>query len=371
MIEQYELFRGGVREFVNQEILNRAQVLDQKQDIPSDLILKLAKQGYLGAAIKKKFGGTELNPFEMCALHEEIARGHGSVENMLTVTGMFSVPLQRFGTIEQKTHWLPAIASGKCIGAVALTEPHRGSDLRHVETEAKFENDSIILSGSKKWITLGQIADVFLVLANCDNKTVAVLVERHTPGLTITPINNMLGLKANMLAQLDFNECRIPSSNIVGKAIDGIATAIEFALDEGRFTTACGSLGLTQAAFDICKEYVNRREQFGRPLVNHQLVQKLITEMLVGLKTSRLLCLNAAQKRMNLDADMLGETLVAKYHASLTAKSVTDRAVQLLGASGCHDSAHVERYFRDAKIMEIIEGTTQIHELQISRISVI
>ncbi|HAU1881729.1 TPA: acyl-CoA dehydrogenase, partial [Legionella pneumophila] len=276
--------------------------------------------------------------------------------------------LLQFGSKAQKQIWLPRIATGETLAALALTESNIGSDLEHVETQLLDAGDEFILKGSKKYITLGQIADLFLVLANCQGELTAVLVEKDTPGLIITPMSNFLGLRSNMLAEIFFDNCRIPKTNLLGNIGIGFNCVIQTALDEGRYTTAYGCVGLGQACLDAALGYTQKRKQFDRRLDEHQLIQKMITEMVVQIKAARELCFYAGELRQQKNPAYIAETLIAKYAASKMAVFVSNHALQLFGAAGFEETYPVERYYRDAKVMEIIEGTSQMHEILISKL---
>lgn len=357
--------------FVNTEVKPLAQEFDASQTVPRSFFKILAKSGYLGACIPKKYGGQEMDYLTLGLMHEEFGKGYCSVENVLTVFGMVSKSLIRFGTELQKKTWLPKIAAGETIVALAMTEPNIGSDLQNIETHVTLDNDNYILNGTKKYITLGQIADIFLVLAKCNsnNQSVALLVEKNTPGIMINPIQNLLGLRANMLAEIIFDNCHVPHSNLVGKAGHGLPLIMSCALDEGRYTTACGCVGLGQACLDAVQSYVNYRVQGQTLLKDYQIIQKMITEIITHVKAARELCFNAGNLRMLKDISYLSETLIAKYFASKMAVSVSNHALQIFGASGFTKEHSVERYYRDAKIMEVIEGTSQICEINIPKVS--
>ncbi|HGM7842572.1 MULTISPECIES: colibactin biosynthesis dehydrogenase ClbF [Enterobacterales] len=364
--EYYNLVRQEAQLFAKRSLSNAAAEIERQQFIAPEIISLLAQAGYLGVSIAKKYGGSQFDSYQLCALHEVMAGVHGSLENLITVTGMVSVPLQRAGSVAQKQYYLPKLVTGELTGAIALTEPNIGSDLMNVETELQQDGDDWLLTGRKKWITLGQIADFFIVLARCGNQLATVLIDRNTEGFTITPINDMLGLRGNMLAELHFDRCRLKPDALLGQLTSSVPLAVNFALNEGRFTTACGSLGLCQAAVDVAARYIRQRKQFKRRLFSHGIVQHIFTTMLTQTRTARLMCFSAAEYRESLHGEMINETLMAKYVASKAAVEVTGNAVQLLGANGCHADYAVERYYRDAKIMEIIEGTSQIHEIQIA-----
>ncbi|HDS4301027.1 TPA: colibactin biosynthesis dehydrogenase ClbF [Klebsiella aerogenes] len=364
--ENYELAQQEAVLFAKQHLALAAQNIERQQFIVPDIISCVAQAGYLGASIPQKYGGRGYDSYQLCALHEVMAGVHGSLENLITVTGMVSTLLQRVGSAAQKAHYLPKLATGELIGAIALTESNIGSDLVNVETELQQDGDGWRLNGKKKWITLGQIADFFIVLIHCGNQLATVLIDRNTDGFTITPLNDMLGLRGNMLAELHFNDCRLKEDALLGPLTPGVPLAVNFALNEGRFTTACGSLGLCRAAVDVAARYIRQRKQFKRRLFSHGIVQHLFATMLTQTRSAQLMCFSAAEYRETLHPAMINQILMAKYVASKAAVDVAGKAVQLLGANGCHADYAVERYYRDAKIMEIIEGTSQIHEIQIA-----
>ena len=360
-LKHKELYRS----FVVEEILNQATQFDKSESIPRDFFYKLAKQEILGAAISKKWGGVESNYITLGLMHEELGRGLCSIQNIVTVCGMVCRPLLRFGTMEQKNNYLGKIARGEMIVALALTEPDVGSDLQCVETRIVDDGNAYLVTGIKSYITLGQIADLFLVLAKLDNKPIALFIEKETPGVTIVPIKDILGMRANMLAEIHFENCRVPQKNQLGSVGMGWTHVMQIALDEGRFTTAFGCVGLGQACLDAVLEYTNKRKQFGSLIKDHPLVQKMMTEMIVDIKASRALCHRAAVSRENGDFNFMTETLVAKYAASKMAVRVANHALQIFAAAGFTTNYPVERYYRDAKAMEIIEGTSQMYEMHI------
>jgi alkylation response protein AidB-like acyl-CoA dehydrogenase len=211
---------------------------------------------------------------------------------------------------------------------------------------------------------------LFLVLANCQGKPTTILIERNTPGLTISPMNDFLGLRSNMLAEIFFDHCRIPKTQLLGRIGMGLTHVTQTALDVGRYTTAYGCVGLGQACLDASHDYTQERKQFSRSLNEHQLIQKMMTEMIVHVKAARELCFYAGVLRQKKNPAYIAETLVAKYVASKMAVFVSNHALQLFGAAGFDKTYPVERYYRDAKVMEIIEGTSQMHEILISKLYV-
>jgi alkylation response protein AidB-like acyl-CoA dehydrogenase len=280
---------------------------------------------------------------------------------------MVSLGLLRWGSAVQKEHWLPKLASGEVLGAFALTEPGIGSDARNVETSAELLGDSYVLKGEKKWISCGQVARLFLVIARCDEKPTAFLLENTATSLRIEPMKGLLGFRSAMLAHLYLEQCSVPAVNLVGKVGFGFSHVAGTALDFGRYCIACGAVGLTQACIDEALRYVCERKQGGVYLREHQLIQEMITEMIAGLKAARLLCRRAGHLKDSGDPESIVETCIAKYFASRQALKTASDTVQILGAQGCGSEYPVQRFFRDAKIMEIIEGSSQIQQIMISK----
>jgi glutaryl-CoA dehydrogenase (non-decarboxylating) len=326
----------------------------------------MAQQGYLGAVLPKEVGGAGMDMITFGLLNEEIARGCSSLRSLLTVHSMVARTLLKWGSKEQK-RWLAPLASGAAFAAFALTEPEVGSDAQNIATRATPLADSFVLDGQKKWITGGQIADVFLIFAQCEAKPAAFLVERGHPGLHIEPIQGMLGTRASMLAELHLNECRIPKENLVGRIGFGISPLAASALDYGRYSVAWGCVGIAQACQEACLKYTSERKQFGVYLKEHQLIQRLITGMIVNVKAARLLCYQAGFLKDKGDPQSVMETFIAKYFSARMVTRVAADAVQIHGANGCSGDYAVQRFLRDATIMEIIEGATQVQEIAIAR----
>ncbi|HEU5382587.1 MAG TPA: acyl-CoA dehydrogenase family protein [Ktedonobacteraceae bacterium] len=366
LTEQQKSAQASFRAFARAEIVPYADQFDQEERTPRALIEKMAQQGFLGAIVSEEWGGGSMDMVTLGILHEEIGYGCSSLRSLLTVHSMVSYAIQKWGSKQLKARWLPLLASGERIGAFALSEPNVGSDAKSVETTASPRGDRYILQGRKKWITYGQIADVFLVFAQVDGKISAFLVERDTPGFSTTPIHGMLGTKASMLAELHFQDCSVPKENLVGGIGFGLASIATSALDIGRYSVACGSVGITQACLDASLAFTSTRKQYGVLLKEHQLIRQMITEMITSVKAARLLCNHAGYLKDIGDPTTLMETFIAKYFASTTAVKAANDAVQIHGALGCSSEYPVQRYLRDAKIMEVIEGSTQIQQINIA-----
>ncbi|MFD3268956.1 acyl-CoA dehydrogenase family protein [Paenibacillus dendritiformis] len=354
------------REFVDDVVTPYAEKNDREERLDPELIERLKEKGYLGSMLPQEYGGMGLDWVTIGILNEEIGRGCSSLRSLLTVHGMVALALLRWGSDEQRSQWLPKMAAGEMIGAFALTEPEVGSDAKNVQSVAVASDHSYVLNGHKKWITMGQIADIYLVFAQCEGKPTAFLVERNTPGFTTTPITGMLGARASMLAELHLADCVIPQENLVGSVGTGLSHVALHCLDYGRYTVACGCVGLGQACLEQSVHYSRKRRQFGRALRENQLIQKMITGMTVNVKAARLLCYHSGYLKDVMDPDSIMETWTAKYFASKMVNQVASDAVQIHGANGCSRDYPVERYLRDARINEIIEGTSQMHEMLIA-----
>lgn len=355
------------RAFVEKEIVPIADQYDREEHTPAALIKQVAQQGYLGALIPQENGGTGMDMITFGLLNEEVGRGCSSVRSLLTVHSMVSHALLRWGNKQQKARWLPALASGEMLGAFALSEPDVGSDAGSIETTALPDGDYYVLNGQKKWTTYGQIADLFLVFAQCNGKVSAFLVHRDTPGLSTQPITGMLGTRASMLAEIHLQQCRVHRENLIGGRGFGLAAVATSALDIGRYSVAWGCVGLAQACLEASLKYTSERKQFDTYLKEHQLIQQMISEMITNVKAARLLCCNAGYLKDSGDPHTIMETWIAKYFASTTAARAANDAVQIHGANGCSAAYAVQRYLRDSKIMEIIEGSTQIQQITIAK----
>jgi glutaryl-CoA dehydrogenase (non-decarboxylating) len=363
--QQQEL-KSEFRAFVDQEIIPCADRYDREEHTPPELIKKLAQKGYLGAALPKDNGGREMDAIAYGILNEEIGRGCSSLRSLLTVHNMVSQALLKWGDNSQKEYWLSQLASGETIAAFALSEPNVGSDAKSIETTATNSSNSYVLNGQKKWITYGQIADVFLVFAQWEGKPSAFLVEKDTPGLSVVLIHGMLGIRASMLAELHFNNCLIPQENLVCRQGFGFSHVASSALDAGRYSVGWGSVGIAQACLEACIQYTSERKQFDLYLKDHQLIRQMISEAIANIKAARLLCYQAGYLKDTGDPKSIVETSIAKYFASTMATKVANDAVQIHGGNGCSSEYSVQRYLRDAKIMEIIEGSTQIQQITIA-----
>lgn len=360
--EKYQAFR----QFTDEEVAPFANQFDTEEYFPPSMIQKIAQQGFLGALLPEDIGGMELDMISFGLLSEQMGRACASARSLITVHSMVAFAIQRWGNKAQKKKWLPLFARGEKIGAFALSEPNIGSDAKNIEMVAEKEGDAYVLNGSKKWITFGQTADVYLMFAHVNGRPCAFLVEREWDGVEVKPITNLLGTRGAMTAQITLKDCKVPAENRVGGNGFGFAGVALSCLNLGRYTVAWGCVGIAQACLEASLAYSRERMQFGSLIKDHQLIQQLLTNMYANVKASRLLCYHAGLLQEQSHMHAIQETLVAKYSASLTASRAAADAVQIHGANGCSENYPVARHYRDARIMEIIEGSTQMQQVMIA-----
>jgi alkylation response protein AidB-like acyl-CoA dehydrogenase len=360
--------RAAFRAFVQEHVAPHAGAWDRAGRVPDALVDRLREQRLLGAPLSREWGGGGMDPVTYGLLTEEMGRGCSSVRSLLTVHDMVAQTLARWGSRELKETYLPRLARGELLGALALSEPEVGSDAAGVRTRARLEGDEYVLDGRKKWTTFGQIADLFLVLARSgEDQLTALLVPAGAPGLARRPLPEMVGTRASLLAEIGLEGCRVPRGHVLGRPGFGFSHVISTALDHGRYSVAWGAVGIAQACLDACLDYTARRTQFGAALREHQLVRRALSDMITEVRAARLLCCRAGHLRRGADPLATGETMIAKYFAARTAVRAAGDAVQLHGANGLSQEYPLERYLRDAKVTEIIEGSTQIQQDVIAR----
>ena len=275
--------------------------------------------------------------------------------------------MARWGSVEQKQQWLPLMAKGEVVAAFGLSEPGRGSDAAHVETRYVEKGNGYVLNGIKKWITFGQRADLYVIVArgaDVENAPVsAFLVPRDTVGLRVVPIDGMVGTRASLLAELQLEDCVLPKSALLGRAGWGFMQIVNTALDNGRFSVGCGALGILRASLEASAAYANERVQYGKAIAEHQLIRQKLARMGTDLSAAGLMLREAARLRDTRKPEAILATTRAKYFAAQAALRGADEAIQIHGALGLHPDTAVQRYWRDAKVLEIIEGTNEMLEL--------
>jgi alkylation response protein AidB-like acyl-CoA dehydrogenase len=350
------------RAFVALNVEPCAEQWDREQRIPDSAMSLVAKSGYLGCSIPPEFGGRGWDAATFGLLHEAFGKGSSSLTSVLTVQAMVSMALLKWGAPEQKGKWIPPLATGDMIGAFALTEAGAGSDIQSLTTVFAAQDDHFILNGSKKWITCAEFAGVFLVFGKLDGLPVAWLVPRSSPGLTVTPIRDLMGFRAAGLGEIHFKDVAVSWDDCIGKPGYALSHVAPVGLQYGRISTACSALGLLRGCVEESTAYGVERKIGDRVVGEIGMIRSLIARMGTDLEAGRLLCNAACQAQNDQLPEAFTKALMAKYFTSKAAVAAASDAVQIRGASGCHESSPVSRYYRDAKIMEIIEGTTQIHE---------
>lgn len=359
-------FCEELKRFADEHLRPHADRFDSEERLSPAFIELLRGSRLLATNLPQSWGGRGTDMISYGLLHEEIGKVCSSVRSVITVHDMVAEAVLKWGNRDQQQRWLPGMARGELLGALAASEPNVGSDLSSVETTAELRGETYVLNGTKCWITGGQIADLFLVLARYRGEPTAFLVERGRAGFTTRPVAGLLGIRASMLAFLYFKDCAIPIGNLLGRSKMGLAAFAGTALGLGRYSVAWGSVGIAQACLDACVSYASSRRQFGTFIEKHQLIQQMISRMVVGVRAARLLCCHAGYLKDSGRSSEVGATFMAKYFASRMAVEAASDAVQVHGANGCSSDYPVQRYYRDAKIMEIIEGSTQMQEVMIA-----
>ena len=348
-------------EFVSVHVEPVAGNWEIEQQISKETIEKIGSAGYLGLIIPRAYGGMGEDFISFGLLNEAFGKGSASLTVLFTVQNMVASSLLRWGTEKQLQKWIVPMAKGKLLAAFAITEPNVGSDISGTETVYSYVDDHLVLNGVKRWITFAEIADIYLVFGKVESRDIACIVEKNMPGVSITPIKNMLGFRACHLAQLEFTDVVIPRDNIIGKEGFAITHVASVGLHCGRISTAFSSLGLIRACLEACISRASSRSIQGGKLINMNTVQHTIAELGSNYEASMLLCLHAANAASAESPSAFDKAILAKLHASQNAAKAAADTVQLLGAFGCHeDSSPAGRFYRDSKIMEIIEGTTQV-----------
>ncbi len=363
--------RESVREFAAAEVLPHAAEWDETERFPKEAVGKLGKLGFLGPIFPEELGGAGFGYAEYAVLIEELGRADASLG--ITVAAHVSLASNHIyeqGTEEQKSRYLTRLASGEALGAWSLTEPGAGSDASGTRTTAVRDGSDWILNGSKTFTTNGSVADIAVCMASTDPEAgahgiSAFLVERGTPGFRAGRKERKLGHRASDTSEMVFEDCRVAGDNLLGEEGDGFRAAMKV-LDGGRISIAALSLGIARAAFETSADYAKERNQFGRPIADFQAVRFPIADSYVEIEASRLLIQHAATLKDQGRTTSL-ESAAAKLFASETAVRVTDRAVQTLGGYGYIRDYPVERYLRDARLMPIGEGTSEIQRLIIAR----
>ncbi|MFD5426321.1 acyl-CoA dehydrogenase family protein [Streptomyces sp. NPDC127084] len=369
--EEHEAVRKLARDFVGREVTPYATAWDRAEDVDRAIVGKLGAIGFLGLTIDERYGGSGGDHLAYCLVTEELGRGDSSVRGIVSVSlGLVTKTIAAWGSEEQKRHWLPRLTSGEALGCFGLTEPGTGSDAGSLTTRAVADGDSYVLNGSKMFITNGTWADVVLLFARTDDRpghrgVSAFLVPADTPGLTRRPIHGKLGLRGQATAELVLQDVHVPASALLGPEGKGFSIAMS-ALAKGRMSVAAGCVGIAQAALDAAVGYAGQREQFGKPIASYQLVQELISDIAVDVDAARLLTWRVADL-IDRGEDFATAASKAKLFASEAAVRAANNALQVFGGYGYIDEYPVGKLVRDARVMTLYEGTSQIQKLIIGR----
>jgi len=369
--DEQKMLRTTIRDFAERELEPIAAQIDEEARFPVESIKKMAELGLMGIPFPEKYGGSGAGLLEFVITEEEIARVCAATGIIYLVTaGLAGKPIYRFGSEEQKQRWLVPIAKGEKLGCFALTESGAGSDVAALETTATRQHGGYVLNGTKLFVTNGVEADIAIVFATLDKSLrhkgiTAFIVEKGTPGFSVGKLEHKLGIRASSTAELVFEDCFVPEINRLGDEGQGFKLALD-TIDSSRIAIAAQALGIAQGAFDKCLAYAKERQQFGRSIINFQAIQWMLADIATQIDAARLLVYRAAY----LEASGLPftkEAAMAKVFAPEVSMFVTTKAMQIYGGYGYIKEHPMERYFRDARITGIYEGTDEMQRMTIAK----
>jgi alkylation response protein AidB-like acyl-CoA dehydrogenase len=371
LTEEHQMIRDALRTYSQERLAPNAARWDREQYFPKDELKELAQLGAFGVAVPEEYGGAGLDYVSLALVLEEIAAGDGGTSTIISVNNcpVCSIAMM-YTNEEQKQRWLRPLAQGELLGAFALTEPHTGSDAAALRTTAVRDGDHYVINGTKQFITSGKNGDVAIVMAVTDKAAgkkgiSAFWVPTNTPGYIVAGIEHKMGQHSSDTVQIMFENCRIPAENLIGEEGMGYKIALS-GLEGGRIGIASQSVGMARAAFEAALAYAKERESFGKPLFEHQAVQFRLSEMAMQIEAARQLILHAASMK---DAGLpcLKEAAMAKLFASEMAERVVSNAMQVFGGYGYVADFPIERIYRDVRVCQIYEGTSDIQKILIAR----
>lgn len=368
---KHKAIRQSVREFAEAELGPIAHEIDQAARFPWEVIAKMRPLNYFGLQAPPEYGGAGLDSISYAITIEELSRVCAAIGLCVTVHNSVGIsPILAFGTAEQKRRFVPRLASGELIGGFCITEANAGSDAGGVETHAVKDGDDYIINGTKIFVTNGAVCGAPLIFAVTDPKhpkqaASVFIVEKTTPGFSVGEIEDLCGMRANPVSSLFLEDCRVPQANLLGKPGDGLKIGLA-TLDTGRIGIAAQALGIAQGAFEAAVRYAKERQQFRQPIASFQSIQNMLADMATEIDAGRLLLYRACACKDN-GGPFSAEAAMAKLYCSSLATRVTGQAVQIHGGYGYSKEYDVERYFRDAKVTEIYEGTSEVQRMVIAR----
>ncbi|MFC2035380.1 acyl-CoA dehydrogenase family protein [Chloroflexota bacterium] len=371
LTEGQKMLKVMARDYAEKELEPIAAQIDEEASFPTEHIKRMAELGLTGVAFPEKYGGSGGSKIEELIVLEEICRVSASVGTVLFVsTGLAGGPLYEYGTEEQRQHFVVPIAKGEKLACFALTEPGAGSDVAALETTATKQTGGYTLNGNKIFITNGAEADIILVFATVDKSLkyqgiAGFIVEKGTPGFSVGKLEHKLGIRGSSTAELIFENCFVPEENRLGDEGKGFRVALT-AIDESKVSVAAQGVGIAQGAFDKALAYAKERQQFGQSIINFQAIQWFLADMTTQIDAARLLTHRAAYLK-DEGLPFIKEAAMAKVYAAEAAMFVTTKAIQIHGGYGYIKDYSLERYFRDARILEIYEGTSEMQRMTIAR----
>lgn len=371
LTEDQKLIQSTVRELVQEKIKPRAKMIDEEERFPTEDINDLRELGFLNMTLPERYGGIGADQLIYAIVTEEIARGAAATATIFAGNNSLGIiPISTYGTEEQKERFFKYFQQPNGLGAFALSEPHAGSDPASLSTRATLDGDEWVINGSKFYITNAAEATVFNVFARSNDQPgykaiSSFVVPADTPGITILPPEKKLGIKGSVTSAMSFEDVRIPKDNLLGTEGKGLSQALAI-LDKGRIAVAAQAVGIAEAAYQDSIKYAKEREQFGQVIAKFQNIQSMIAEMATRVKAARLLYYDAAI-RYDRGERITQHAAMAKLYASETATFAAHRAIQIHGGAGFLKDFDVERYYRDARITEIYEGTSEIMKFVIAR----
>lgn len=365
--QQEVAFYEEVRHFVNAKIMPFTNEWEIVGGFSREAVAALVEKGFLAGSLPDKFGGLNWDMVHYGLFTEALSRASVSLAGLCNVQTMVALSILRWGSPDQRERWLPDLVSGKKLAAIALTEPQAGSDLRGIRTKIDQVSDGFCLNGTKQWITCGALADLILVFGLVNDKPSAVFVETHVEGVRVVPNRAMLGFKAAHLASLVLNDCLVPRDHLLGRIGAGQMFLAPYALEYGRISVAWEAVGILGGCLEVCGVYAAERVVGSKTLAQLGMIQSLLTEIGVGFRSAFLMALQACRCKDREDPAASTAILAAKYHACRVAACQASNAVQIMGAKGCDEEGGLARFYRDAKILEIIEGSNQVLEFLLSK----